>query len=50
MNVNFPSTRLELELLSSIDPEALFLISQANFQLLSHKSKWLGLLGSTANQ
>jgi diguanylate cyclase (GGDEF)-like protein len=45
INVSFPSTHLELELLSSINLIAMFPVSQTKYQLLNNKPEWLDLLG-----
>jgi diguanylate cyclase (GGDEF)-like protein len=50
MKLLFPPTRLDLELLSSIDSIALFPVSQTCFHLLDVKPKWLDLLGQATNQ
>ncbi len=49
---NFPSTKLELDLLSSFNLVVLFPVSQTNFQMLSKKPLWLDLLGhcTSSNQ
>jgi diguanylate cyclase (GGDEF)-like protein len=50
MKLLFPPTRLDLELLSSIDSIGLFPVSQTCFHLLDIKPKWLDLLGNATNQ
>lgn len=42
----FPSTRLEMELLSSINSIALYPVSETRYQLISKKPEWLDFLGS----
>ena len=50
MKLNFPSTQLELELLSSINSIAMLPISQTVYQLISAKLGWLDLLGQFSTE
>lgn len=45
----FPSTRMEMELLSAINSIAMYPVSETRYQLISKKPEWLDLLGPCMN-